>query len=484
MEEDSMMNRKPAVAGAFYPPNREELDRFLAGLYSDAVERNTVSDVLALITPHAGYEYSGVVAASAFNQLNPNHHYDNVFIIGTSHYGLLEGASIYCSGNFITPLGLARVNADLSKKLIRENPGIFTDDPELHLKEHSIEVQIPFLQYLYKDDLQIVPIITGAQKQATIQKIAGALKPYWGKNNLFVISTDFSHYPNYDNAIAIDKSTLNAILSNSTNGFNQILHVSEDQNIPNLATRICGWSSVLVLLNVTEELQNVVYNPILYMNSGDRSGASKSRVVGYHALTVTSQSEKSDTSDFFLNREDKKDLLELARTSIDSYIKTKKLLSPDTLKLSPKLKTAAGAFVSIYKNGELRGCIGNLRSPEALYQVVQDVAISAATRDYRFKRIDSEEMPEIEIEISVLTPMKKIESISEIIPGRHGIYIRKGSKSGTFLPQVAAKTGWNTEELLGHCARDKAGIGWEGWKDADIYIYEALVFSEKDTIKE
>ena len=108
------------------------------------------------------------------------------------------------------------------------------------------------------------------------------------------------------------------------------------------------------------------------------------------------------------------------------------------------------------------------------------MAISAATRDYRFTPVKKEEIKDLELEISVLTPMKKIESIDEIVLGKHGIYIKKGGMGGTFLPQVATQTGWTKEEFLGHCSRDKARLAWDGWKDADIYTYEALVISEQD----
>jgi AmmeMemoRadiSam system protein A len=144
------------------------------------------------------------------------------------------------------------------------------------------------------------------------------------------------------------------------------------------------------------------------------------------------------------------------------------------------MKVKSGAFVTLKEKGDLRGCIGRFISDEPLYKVVQEMAIASSTEDTRFPRVESKEIDELEIEISVLSPMKKIHSIDEIELGKHGIYIKKGYYSGTFLPQVATETGWTKEEFLGHCARDKAGIGWDGWKDAEIYTYEADVFSEKE----
>jgi AmmeMemoRadiSam system protein A len=140
----------------------------------------------------------------------------------------------------------------------------------------------------------------------------------------------------------------------------------------------------------------------------------------------------------------------------------------------------AGAFVTLKENGELRGCIGRFTADIPLYQVIEEMAISSSTQDNRFLPVTAKEIDKLEIEISVLSPMKKISSIDEIVMGKHGIYIKKGWYSGTFLPQVATETGWSREEFLGHCARDKAGIGWDGWKDAEIYTYEACVFSENE----
>jgi AmmeMemoRadiSam system protein A len=151
----------------------------------------------------------------------------------------------------------------------------------------------------------------------------------------------------------------------------------------------------------------------------------------------------------------------------------------DPATLGDALRMPCGAFVTINKHGTLRGCIGRFDASEPLYKVVQEMVIASATRDYRFRPVEEGEVKDLEIEISVLTPMRKISSIDEFQLGKQGIYIRKGSRSGTFLPQVAQETGWTREEFLGHCAQDKAGIGWNGWKDAEWYVYEALVFGEK-----
>ncbi len=186
-----------------------------------------------------------------------------------------------------------------------------------------------------------------------------------------------------------------------------------------------------------------------------------------------------NATNFTLNDSEKSLLLKIARTTVSQYLKKTEYQDIDTKTLPASLLEHCGAFVSYHKNGQLRGCIGRFSATEALYKVVKELAISSAIHDTRFEPIDENELDEIDIEISVLTPMRKINNINEIELGKHGIYIKKGFSSGTFLPQVATSTGWNLEEFLGYCARDKAHIGWKGWQNADIFIYEAIVFGEK-----
>ena len=157
-------------------------------------------NVLAIIAPHAGYVFSGEVAASSFNQIDPDKKYENIFILASSHRMSFEGASIYNKGNYVTPLGTVKVNLELANKLLKENP-VFTDKADAHIYEHSLEVQLPFLQYKLKTEFQIIPIILGTQSASTSKKIADALKPYLNEKNLFVISSDFSHYPSYEDAM-------------------------------------------------------------------------------------------------------------------------------------------------------------------------------------------------------------------------------------------------------------------------------------------
>jgi hypothetical protein len=241
---------------------------------------------------------------------------------------------------------------------------------------------------------------------------------------------------------------------------------------------MCGWTSGLTLLKITEGKPGITYKTIMYRNSGDSPYGGKDRVVGYWAIAAIQQQTK--TAEFNLTDNDKRELLKLARKTIADYLSGTIPTPPDESKLSSTLKTNAGAFVTLHNHGKLRGCIGNFSTTTPLYRVVMAMAISAATEDYRFESVTADELNDIDIEISVLTPMKRISHIKEIELGKHGIYIKKGGRSGTFLPQVAKETRWSLDEFLGHCSRDKAGIGWDGWRDAEIFTYEAIVFDEKE----
>ncbi len=469
-------NREAYAAGKFYSADPATLRADLAALFEKA-KAPELKNVQAVIVPHAGYPFSGIVAASGYNQVDPDREFEHVFVIASSHTAYYRGASIYSEGNYETPLGEVEVDRELAAELINEN-NIFSYQEQAHITEHSLEVQLPFLQYHLKKPFRIIPIVIGTQDKAACGEIAEALKPYFNENNLFVISTDFSHYPRYEDANTVDEKTAEAVSSNSREKFLKVLQENESAGVPNLATAMCGWSSVLTLLNLTGDNADFAYHKLLYMNSGDSDYyPDKSRVVGYYAIAVTRE-EKKQGSAFELSAKDKADLLGIARLSMEEYITTGKTPVLDESAFSDNLKEECGAFVTLNKKGELRGCIGTFQPRDPLYLVVQQMAIAAATRDYRFSKVKKEEFELIEVEVSVLTPMRKIESVDEIVLGKHGIYIRKGSSSGTFLPQVATETGWGLEEFLGHCARDKARIGWEGWKDADVFVYEALVFHE------
>jgi AmmeMemoRadiSam system protein B/AmmeMemoRadiSam system protein A len=476
-------DREAAVAGRFYPLSKDELRDELTQLFSRAGKLVTEpikqeEEIRAIISPHAGYVFSGTVAASAYMHLQKGNDFRRVFLIGSSHHAWFEGASIYYESSYITPLGKVEVDRKIATGLMNSNE-IFQFHPEAHTNEHSLEVQLPFLQCILGPGFKIVPIIIGGQSTDTPRILADALKPFFSSDNLFIISTDLSHYPEYNDAVKVDKSTIESICTNDPDKFTGQLKENERKRIHNLSTSICGWTSVLTLLYMSCSTKGIRYIPVLYQNSGDIAlYGEKSRVVGYQSIIVA-QGKPSSEDPFKLSIDEKKLLLSIARESISNHIESTRTISPDEDSLPRALKEHCGAFVSVYVDDTLRGCIGRIENDEAIYTTVQKMAVASASRDHRFSPIIQSEIDKMHIEISLLTPLRKISSPSEIVPGKHGILIRKDSRSGTFLPQVAEKTGWDALEMLAQCSDRKAGLGRNGWKDADIFVYEAEVFSDK-----
>ncbi len=467
----NLKNRKSVFAGRFYENNPESLKLELNENFSYVKFRQKLNP-LAIIAPHAGYAFSGQTAAEAFYQINENAQYENIFIIAPSHHVLSNGAAIFNSGDFETPLGVVSVNHELCSSLLDKYPTFFHEDDSAHEKEHALEVELPFLQIRLKKSFKIVPILITSDNLDECKEIARVLLPFYNEKNLFVISTDLSHYPTYNDAKRIDGETIETVLGNNADSLQALLNNKDKNRVDNLYTRLCGKYPVFVLLYLNQLKGNCSFQLLKYINSGDSPYGDKSRVVGYAAFAVK---HKPDDSIVF-DAADKKELLTLARNTLNDYLKTGQV--PEYSTKNNLLEMKMGAFVSLYKNGDLRGCIGTFTGDKPLLKTVQEMVVASATHDHRFEPVDSTELNEIKIEISVLTPLKKIQDTSEIVLGKHGVYIKKGTYTGTFLPQVYNKTGWVLEDFLGHCSRDKAGIGWDGWKTAEIYTYEAIVFAE------
>jgi AmmeMemoRadiSam system protein B/AmmeMemoRadiSam system protein A len=484
--------RPEAVAGQFYPGDKASLVAMVKACFEDATDgdasgKAAEQNAVAVIVPHAGYIFSGPMAARAYSAIPADKQYDRIFLIGPSHHVWLEGASINKEYDFYsTPMGNVPVDKDLCVKLINKYD-VFTFRRDAHEKEHCLEVQLPFLQYHLKNMPPIVPIIIGTESFDVIKSVATALKPYLNGRNLFVISSDFSHYPSFDDANVVDRRTAEAIVTGDAATFVAALQKNAQGKYKNLATSACGQSAILAFMLMTGGDSAYKYKHLGYTNSGTSKYGSKDEVVGYNSFVITKNADESagakgssaDKEGFSLTDNEKKTLLRIARNSIMGEFSNK---SEDDSwageTLTENLKQKCGAFVTLNKKGSLRGCIGHFGENIPVYKVVAAMARAAAFEDYRFPQVSKSEMNAIEIEISVLTPLKHIQDASEFNYGKEGIYMVKNGRSGTFLPQVADEVNWTKEEFLGHCAQDKAGIGWDGWKTADLYTYEAIIFKE------
>lgn len=472
-------DRKPVVAGSFYPSGSEILRSELSGYFASFRKPDAGVKVRAIIVPHAGYVYSGHTAAAGFAAIPAEAVYDNIFLIGVSHRYAFEGAAVFSSGNLITPLGTLKVNREISEKLRSTNRWFIAKD-EAHGPEHSLEVQLPFIQYHFTKPPAIIPILIGTRNTNVLKAVAMGLQPWFNDRNLFIISSDFSHYPSYNDAKRVDKLSSDAIVKGDAEAFIRTIRSIENSGVNNLATAMCGWPAGAVLLYMAEKEKGLQFRNVEYTNSGDARVGSKDEVVGYNAIVLEKKSSASES--FTLTTAEKKILLETAREAITARLNNRKPVPVDKGRLTPRLREPLGAFVTLTIKGELRGCIGRFTSNDPLWEVVAAMATEAAFGDPRFPALTKAEYPSVSLEISVLGPMKKINSINEIKIGRHGIYIKKGFQSGTLLPQVATERGWSVEQFLGYCARDKAGIGWSGWKEkeTEIFVYEAYVFGEQE----
>ena len=477
---------RPATqAGRFYESNpqklSQEVDSFLA--HCKCPLNGEKRAVVGLIVPHAGYYFSGNVAASAYRTLPADKPYKRIFLLGPSHHEWFDGASVNSEADYYaTPLGNVKVDRETTRRLLAAD-SVFTYRKEAHNREHCLEVQLPFLQRYFatystlptKEVPPIVPIIISTNDYSKLERIADVLKPYLNEDsdeggNLFIISSDFSHYPSYADACEADARTGKAVESGDVEQFIEALEVNARSGKRNLVTSACGEFPIMTLLLMLNGQYDVKH--LIYQNSGDIDDHDPNRVVGYHSFAIL----QKDNDTFTLADKEKQLLKEIALKSIKDSLEGRSInnsrFSIDNSRLSQK----CGAFVSLHKRGQLRGCIGHFGEDIPLHEIVARMARAAAFEDPRFPSLRQEELKDIDIEISVLTPMRRIHSLDEFELHRHGIYIRKGYRSGTFLPQVADEVNWTKEEFVGHCSRDKAGLGWDGWRDAELYVYKAIVF--------
>jgi AmmeMemoRadiSam system protein B/AmmeMemoRadiSam system protein A len=465
--------REPALAGSWYPGDPEILSRDVKRYLENAKKEKMDGEIVALVSPHAGYMYSGQVAAYAY-KLIEGKSFDTVVVVGPSHRFPFKGASLWDRGGFRTPLGVVPVDDELSKKLMEKRKEI-RFIPEAHNQENSLELQIPFLQTVLKS-FKLVPIAMEPDwSWETCQYLASAIaETVRGKKVLLVASTDLSHYYTYNIAIELDRIFLNHIERFDIEGLNRDLKSNR--------TEACGGGPVVTIMLAAKTLGANQGKVLKYLNSGDVTG-DRSRVVGYAAgvfyKTVGGKEkmkeEKKVGVDLGLTEEEKKTLHHIAKTVIENKARGKAV--PEFKIESPILKENRGAFVTIQKKGQLRGCIGYIEGHGPLHKTIEEMAEAAAFRDPRFSPVKEKELPELDIEISVLTPLKRIKDVNEIQVGKHGIYIVRGMWAGLLLPQVATEYGWDRLAFLEHTCQ-KAGLPPNAWKEKDIeiYIFSADIF--------
>ncbi len=452
--------RPAAVAGLFYPGDRVTLEKTVRNLMDRAEGEQVRTKIRALIAPHAGYVYSGGVAAAVYRQIDPET--KTVILLGPSHRVPLQGVSIPSVGVYQTPLGPVSLSG-LADKLL-QYAGI-ASVAEAHEKEHALEVQLPFLQVALKD-FQIVPIL---MHDADPAMLASVLAPYIDDRTLVVASSDLSHYHSYDTAASLDRICTDAVVGGRISDMTQC--------------EACGKEAMVTVMHLAEKKG---WRGILvdYKNSGDTAG-NRDRVVGYASIAFVDEKETAHEMRKGLSDEQKRALLRLARSAVESrLVPSAKIERPEMS--SPVFLEERGCFVTLHKRGQLRGCIGTIEPGSALVSSVEENARNAAFRDPRFPSLTEEELSDIDIEISILTVPEKIlfkdgEDLKrQLAPLTHGVILSRGANRSTFLPQVWKQLP-EKEQFLEHLCR-KGGMSPEAWKDpkTEVRVYRAEVFGEQD----
>ena len=473
---ESEQIRPAAVAGAFYPADPKELAAMVDGFVAHASVPAPSGEIVALVAPHAGYPFSGGVAGHSYAMLKgrPTH---RVVVIAPSHFEAFSFTSVYDGDAYSTPLGKVPVDKGFAQKLVSLNPEIQLSShghvPTAEGREHALEDELPFLQRVL-GDFQLVPIIMGEQSYPASRALGVALAELIrGTDTLIVASSDLSHYHPYDEAVSIDGKTLNAI------GEWDYLTLSD--NFANRTWEACGGAPIVAAMIAAERLGATRAQVLKYANSGDVTG-DRSRVVGYSAVAFIKEGEGHSTPapKFSLTSSEKRQLLEIARKSVESAVKEGKAYELPA-KLPDNLMRDRGAFVTLKENGELRGCIGYTVAMQPLAETVREVAALAALRDTRFRPVVPGELPRLKYEVSVLSPLRHVSDTNQIKIGEHGLMIVKGRTRGLLLPQVAPEQHWDRNTLLDETAM-KAGLPPKAWqdKDADLFMFTALVFGETE----
>ncbi len=474
--------RQPAVAGQFYPADKQELsqiiDEFLnsVGTRHGAFSQKNIPQIL--IVPHAGYVFSGATAAYAFQTVT-GQSYDTVIILGSSHNYPFDGLALYSGDAVSTPLGEVETNKKLTAELITDNKNISANN-KIHEPEHSLEVQIPFLQKTLTPGWQVILGLINSDDNQTLESVAASLvKLFSNQKILLVISSDLSHYPNYGDALYSDTKIIDSILTKDPDNFDQTFNSIISENRPNLDTCACGSSAIKIGMLIANQL-NLTGTKLHYANSGDTPNyGDKNRVVGYGSISFVGAIHELPNQ--FLSPAEQTAALTLARNTLKRAFNFTTNKNED-YKQYPVFSEKRGVFVTLRKGEELRGCIGLIEPIEKLGEAIMEMAEAAAFDDPRFLSLEKSELQDITIEISVLTPPQKIsDPRKEITLGRHGVIVKQGSRSGVFLPQVAEETGWSLNTFMSHLCVDKAGLPATCWLDnsTDVYTFEAQMFEEK-----
>jgi hypothetical protein len=468
--------RAPSCAGGWYPAKPNKLNALLDKLLTEAPPPPVEGKPLALVSPHAGYRFSAPVAAAGYSCLR-GHSYTRVFVIAFSHRSSHSYSGVEVPGEFTayqTPLGMVPIDRRICDDLLTKS--IFLSKPGVETGEHSLELQLPFLQKTLSE-FRLVPLLVGRMTEQQYAQAAQAILPWIDENTLLVASSDFTHYGsrfNYlpftedvpENLRRLAEQAADPITKCDFDGFRK--HLAETKDT------ICGRNPISLLLRILSMQGGAEATRAAFDTSGNLTGDWSSSVT-YQSFVFT---RRPGT----LGQLERRQLLHLARQTVTAHLQGGALPKPDRSMLPAALLADGACFVTLENQGRLRGCIGNMAAREPLFKNVIHNAVNAC-QDRRFVNnpVTAGELDRLHIEISYLTPMKRIQDPTDIIVGRHGLMITLGYNRGVLLPQVAARYGWTRQEFLQQVCR-KAGLPIDAWKNpaAELYSFEAEVFGEPE----
>lgn len=472
---DHTPDRPPYVAGEFYGKDptalRQKIETFLSEVKQPI---KPIEDLAVLIVPHAAYRFSGATAASAYRLLQ-GQTFDTIILIGPQHRKQVKGAAVWAKGQWQTPLGSMTADRHFAQTLIKIEPRVI-GDYELHKGEHSLEVQIPFLQVVQPQAL-IVPIVINEHSftQSLATALIKTMQTFPEKRFLVIASTDMTHYRPEELTQAHDRRTLKLIKNLDTCGLERAFTANKGE--------LCGAAAVLTALAMLQTASKPTVTPLAYATSGDVS-ADKTRVVGYGAtMARAGRWQEAHTSETpVLTLEQKKQLLTIARQTLNSYISTGK--TPNFSITDPALKIPKAVFVTLNNaQGKLRGCIGRFFPDEPLALAVQQMTIEAATHDSRFEAVSPKEVDGLTLEVSILSYPRRVCTINSIHLDTHGVILTRDGRRGIFLPEVAESLS-EKEEFLGELCAQKAHLERHCWQDpqTQMDVFTTFHFSEKELV--
>lgn len=498
------------IAGSWYPKDPRELRALLEGSLAKVPPPDPAEarGLVAVVVPHAGYAYSGFTAAHAYRWIGQRRP-GRVLMLGPSHYADFRGLSLGDFESYETPLGRVPVD-NRGSGILRECP-LVGFHPEAHAQEHSLDIQVPFLQVLFPESPpSILPLLVGRLEEEDYPRLAQCIREVLDPETVLVVSSDFTHYgPRFGYVPFPDEEGVAEKIRNLDQGaFDRIFDLDRTGLLAYRAATgitVCGCRAIALLLELLPE--GARPRNLHYTTSGRLTGDYRNSV-SYGSLaftrdalwaTETGKSGPAPKGEATMKKKklvprapvpeepgltaaEKATLLGLARDTVEGYVKSGTRPDPQggAYAITPALRAHRGAFVTLKSHGSLRGCIGYIQPHEPLYETVQQNAVNAASRDSRFRPVRAEELPDIEIEISVLTVPAPVSSYRDIVLGRHGIILKKGSQQAVFLPQVAPEQGWGLPETLRHLSL-KAGLSGADWQDpeTEFQVFTAEVFEEE-----